>query len=711
MGDDRAKREGEVPRAGSSGQVLQEISSESDSKSGTTSGDDEHSEDSDALFNEYIRSKTKRKRERTYSASSVASSVSSEESDEFGKQFCPNRWCDRPANCGCSDFDARLTVVQKERTIYLPDDIFDREMAAARNRMRRKLVHSIIPSSPAQCCEHAMSLISDLSKRTFALVFYHGYQGASCFRSTPNGYPCDYSLPPPTKSNAKGPDSTGSLVDKRHASENAGQNSEMVSATATECDFGQRSIDFGGRSQRLDTEEEDEANGCDNEKPHFHVIHDCQWHGSSCRCINLPCRRRYAGHDIGEEWEETCRHIKSLLEYGNRNKRYNLHIKIGTFNIQGRRDCGRTSKKLLPVPASMGHRYLYRIARQSMETELLLHESVDEPTRQDVDKVFGVPRRGEKISKGKRRRGEQLYERLESFIFENPCYPISDIKITDAWLASPFRSLTDKNEQFPTAMFNIRTRMTRWKVDDFMKYYIKYPCQWSAVACDFGDFYLSIIESAEEIYKMLQFQLYVTYGDRDNFVKIIDFLNKLYAVAERKDKKTNAIYVVAPTSSGKNWLFDSLCAFYLNVGMISNYTRACQFPFEDAPNRRLLMWNEINFMDSAVDTVKMLIGGDPFSANIKFKTHQVIHRTPVIILSNPPNVLTDPAFRDRVHLFRFHQYPYLKDIKKYPHPLAIPFLWYKFRIHQFTAPVNNFFRGIEDNEDYEQTTLFQQLHR
>lgn len=81
---------------------------------------------------------------------------------------------------------------------------------------------------------------------------------------------------------------------------------------------------------------------------------------------------------------------------------------------------------------------------------------------------------------------------------------------------------------------------------------------------------------------------------------------------------------------------------------MANFNRTNQFPFNDCENRRLIMWNEINFSTSNTDSVKMLCGGDLMHVNIKFKQYMPIYRTPVLILSNS-NQLTDPAFTDRVH--------------------------------------------------------------
>lgn len=107
------------------------------------------------------------------------------------------------------------------------------------------------------------------------------------------------------------------------------------------------------------------------------------------------------------------------------------------------------------------------------------------------------------------------------------------------------------------------------------------------------------------------------------------------------------------------------------------------FPFQDCINRRILLWNEINFMDSAIDTIKMLCAGDTMSVNIKFKSHVALYRTPLIILTNHDR-LRDPAFKDRMFAYTWNNAPFLKDYDKKPHPYAWPLLLHKYKIIALT---------------------------
>lgn len=99
--------------------------------------------------------------------------------------------------------------------------------------------------------------------------------------------------------------------------------------------------------------------------------------------------------------------------------------------------------------------------------------------------------------------------------------------------------------------------------------------------------------------------------------------------------------------------------------------RGQNFPFNDCINRRLLFWNEVNFMLSAVDTIKMLSAGDVLSVAVKYQGNSVITRTPIIYLSNKPVFnQSDPVWIPRMYFENWKTSPFLMYKEKYPHPLS-----------------------------------------
>lgn len=112
-------------------------------------------------------------------------------------------------------------------------------------------------------------------------------------------------------------------------------------------------------------------------------------------------------------------------------------------------------------------------------------------------------------------------------------------------------------------------------------------------------------------------------------------------------------------------------AYYINAGYCANIVRGQMFPFNDCINRRILFWNEVNFCNSAFDTIKALTGGDTFSTQIKFSGNQSLTRTPVIFLSNNPIFnQNDEVWNSRMYFEEWKTAPFLKDLPLYPHPLC-----------------------------------------
>jgi len=130
----------------------------------------------------------------------------------------------------------------------------------------------------------------------------------------------------------------------------------------------------------------------------------------------------------------------------------------------------------------------------------------------------------------------------------------------------------------------------------------------------------------------------------------------------------------------KIFFFDCVIHFCVNFGIITNWNRHNQFPLQDCPNRRVIIWNEPNFEDGVEENLKLLFGGDQCGARIKYEGDAVIQRTPVIILSNNDCFPRNHAFRTRMIKHSWNRCDHLKSIHKKPHPLAFPYLLARWNV-------------------------------
>lgn len=183
-------------------------------------------------------------------------------------------------------------------------------------------------------------------------------------------------------------------------------------------------------------------------------------------------------------------------------------------------------------------------------------------------------------------------------------------------------------------------------------------------------------ESLDVVEQLIRFQCH------DDDEEICKFLNALVDVLDRNITKCNALSVKAPPSSGKNFFFDMIFAICLNYGQLGQANKHNVFAFQEAPNKRVLVWNEPNYDSALTDTIKMMMGGDPYTVRVKHAMDTHVRRTPVIILTNNEvQFLVDKAFNDRIVKFKWQAAPFLKDVEFKPYPMVFFDLLKKYNIN------------------------------
>lgn len=185
------------------------------------------------------------------------------------------------------------------------------------------------------------------------------------------------------------------------------------------------------------------------------------------------------------------------------------------------------------------------------------------------------------------------------------------------------------------------------------------------------DYYYSIDESLVILDKLLKFQL----GTDD---RVKEFVLVLYNLVDKITPKKNALFVLSAPNAGKNYFFDAVIHLFINFGQVGNFNRYQQFPLMDCVDRRIILWNEPIMEPCAEETLKLLLGGDMCPAKIKYQPDATIFRTPVIILSNNDIFPNNEAFRSRMTQYNWNPCPWLRDLKKKPHPLCILNLFNKY---------------------------------
>jgi hypothetical protein len=318
------------------------------------------------------------------------------------------------------------------------------------------------------------------------------------------------------------------------------------------------------------------------------------------------------------------------------------------------------------------------------ETEACMEKDTDdirralengESDRDDRGRSTETPER----RKRKREETPTIFSQLRKLLFQYPVSPIQNIINHPIYLQSKIGHLRARNCKVQDTFDHISATFISWKITEFYNnIYGKNDCIpiFSAGHTPIHDQYYSIEES------LIVLNNYLKYQFNDDEELIFDFLSTLYNVLERKIPKLNAILVQSPPSSGKNFFFDCILDYFLNKGQLaSRINKTNNFPYQECYGKRIILWNEPNYEDAATDQLKMILGGDAYTVNIKCKPDAAVYRTPVIILTNNKIALSNSiAFRDRIRSYTWKEAPYLKELNKKPYPLATYFI---FKEHGF----------------------------
>lgn len=186
--------------------------------------------------------------------------------------------------------------------------------------------------------------------------------------------------------------------------------------------------------------------------------------------------------------------------------------------------------------------------------------------------------------------------------------------------------------------------------------------------------YYNVDESVTILQALLRYQF-------DNDEEIIQaFLEDVYDIIDKRRPKKNTLFVLAPANSGKNFFFDCVVHFFLNFGLIGNFTKHCAFPLQNAVAKRILMWNEPQIEPGSFETIKPLLGGDQMLVRVKFQSDQTVGRTPIIVLANNDVFPKDLSYRTRMIRYEWRTYPKLVEYKKKPFPISIYHLFILYNI-------------------------------
>lgn len=464
---------------------------------------------------------------------------------------------------------------------------------------------------------------------------------------------------------------------------------------------------------------------------HVHIIHSCAFSSSQCKCRwrkEIPCGTIKPGYRFRSNLREWGRNnfINAVL--------YFFYKKWGRKEawINGRSQ--RLEDKLKSVrwgdvEASIGG--ILRSSNsqtgldiQPLESDDDISESVYKRRKRAHEFIEG----SQKNKKSKESKWQIISRKIQQLLEDTAICPLEGIKseecfLNDDWLTDPDNS-TKVNKAIEVWSYKINKYTLR---DFFNMYSTKCSFQnmvkpstnlfaraFAILSDKFNSSDVNILmqhmpkpnieEPIRDGYKNLIFSRSKTYypmeESREVLVRLLkyqfdddealikNFLQSLVNVLDWQPDshpgsniKCNAFLVYSPASAGKNFFFDTVFTLLLNLGQLGTANKSNNFAFQDAANRRVILWNEPNYESSCTDYLKTLFEGGDTKVRVKMMGDSHIKRTPIVILTNNSvNFMDDIAFKDRIKQFRWKAAPFLKEYKLKPYPLVFFDILLKYEI-------------------------------
>lgn len=409
------------------------------------------------------------------------------------------------------------------------------------------------------------------------------------------------------------------------------------------------------------------------EKSHIHVVHDCSYSNRSCRCVwRSEILSKFQGcckQAIG-----TRKFISSLsvVDWTDEFIYYFLRKWGSPAKIWFRREDQR-------LPTASDALRWEEMQRKFSEilagSDRWLSDNLFEEGQGDQGDSTDVTRSGWRNVRKQGTQFDSVYETIQALLEKYPSAPLSAIKIHEQyrqqrWLLNP-----KYDRMIYACIEDFGLRLNNFTLRDFYNFYSKKGCEPVFTP---SKIYYDVNRSEDILTDLLKFQ----FDDDDG--KISNFLNSMVDIVDKRLSKTNTLVVIAPPSSGKNFFFDCLFSICINVGQFSNANKYNNFPFQEAPHKRLLYWNEPNYCSSYTEELKKILGTDNFVVRVKNKPDTDCQRTPVIVLTNNSvNFMNDKAFKERIIKFVWKRPEWLKDYNLKPHPMAIFSLLNKYNIEYY----------------------------
>lgn len=424
-----------------------------------------------------------------------------------------------------------------------------------------------------------------------------------------------------------------------------------------------------------------------DEESHLHIVHDCPDSNGQCRCyfqksedfqrnFRGPIRRRKYINEMDElDWSYVFlyfimskRESNSQVWIGGRLQRSpNSDESIRWRALQEK------SREILAREDTGVRRDSLEEDRHSEDRGSFVHPASQEARKKrSLTEGDGGSTSGRPVP-AKKTKFQRLSETVHSLLneyFVLPANHIRDILVHEKYIENLYDPTNEKAYQASCDIF--MRKFIKLKLHDLKELYENALPVFYANSIDPYEYYHDVPTSFKFIKGLLEHQYE---GDEEKIKMFLTNVRDWFNLEGwERNPKVNAICVIGPPNSGKNYFWDMFSALAYNtghIGRVNNKTN--QFALQECYGRRLIVGNEISMEEGAKEDFKKLCEGTAFNIRVKYQGDKIFTRAPVILISNSViDICNDRHFKDiRLHTMRWGTCSMLKDSNKKPYPLCL----------------------------------------
>lgn len=303
-----------------------------------------------------------------------------------------------------------------------------------------------------------------------------------------------------------------------------------------------------------------------------------------------------------------------------------------------------------------------------------------EPTNQRRKRGHGYEKGSQENKRPKKSKWQTISGKIQQLLERTAICPLESIKSELCFLEDDELTDPDNNTRVSKAIEVWSHKINSWTLREFYEMYQKTDRE--NLIFSRSKTYFDNETSVDVLNKLLLYQ----FNGQDASIK--QFLQSLVNVLDWQPEsrsgsnvKCNTFLVCSPPSAGKNFFFDTVFTLLLNLGQLGTANKTNNFAFQDAANRRVILWNEPNYEASMTDYLKTLFEGGDTKVRVKMLGDMHVKRTPIVVLTNNAvNFMVDLAFKDRITQYNWKTAPFLKNYKLKPYPLSFFDILLKYEI-------------------------------